>query len=257
MDRSSVYLRRSTAEGYEEDRFGGTFGRYLREMEIETYLGMVDGVSGQILDVGVGTGKLSLALLKNTRKVISVDASPEMLRVAKVRAKEQGLRLESTVCDALSLCFPDKRFDCVVSSRVLMHLSDWEKGVSEICRASKGAVILDFPPRMGFAGLGSLLKRCKSLIRPRTTTYNALSVRGVVRTIEKHGFTVVAVERQFLLPVALHRWINRPALSQKLESVCMALGLVRLFGGPVTLKAVDPSYRRYHGKEDGLAIRDV
>jgi SAM-dependent methyltransferase len=50
----------------------------------------LDG-SGTLLDLGCGTGQLTLPFSEYFEKVIAVDADPEMLRVAKEKAKNQGI----------------------------------------------------------------------------------------------------------------------------------------------------------------------
>lgn len=249
MDKKSIYHQRWYAEEYDEDRFSGAFGRYLHNQEVDTFLSMIDGLHGRVLDVGTGSGKLSLPLMRQSRQVISIDSSSEMIRIAKSKARKQGMMLRPVVCDAHHLCFRDKTFGCLISSRVLMHLGDWEKGLSEFCRVAK-VVVLDFPPVQGFSGLDSLFKRWKSLAVVGTQTYKVFLISSVTRELQRHDFRIVELKRHFFLPIAFHRWLNRPGLSLRIEQLCRLLGLTRLFGAPVTVKAIKNGYTRRQGKSD-------
>jgi len=245
MDNKSIYREKWCAEGYDADRFGGSFGRYLQDQEIETFSSAIQGFDQMVLDVGTGTGKLSIPLARRSREIISVDSSIEMLTIARNKAEEQATSLRLAVCDVHALSFKDNTFDGVVCSRVLMHLSDWREGLSELCRVTQGVVVLDFPPLLSFAGLDSMFKRSKRLIAKRTQAYRAFSTRRVMKELKRNNFRIVLLKKQFFLPVVLHRMLNHPRLSLQIENICANLGLVWLFGAPVTVKAIKNSARDY------------
>jgi len=249
MDKRSIYHQRWYAKEYDEDRFGEAFGRYLHDQEVETFLSMIDGPRGRVLDVGTGTGKLSLPLMLQSRRVISVDLSSEMLRITRSKAEKQGMILRSAICDVHNLCFRDNTFECAISSRVLMHLGDWKKGLSELCRVAQ-VVVVDFPPLQGFSGLDSLFKRFISRFSTGTQKYRAFYIRSIIRELLRHNFLIVELKRHFFLPIAFHRWLNRPNLSLRIEQICRLLGLTKLFGAPVTVKAIKNGYMKPQRKND-------
>lgn len=238
MSERSPYLQRPVAEWYDQDRFGAEFGTFLQKTEIETFSSMLDGHRGSVLDVGAGTGKLSIPLRRQARSVMSVDGSKEMLRIAVSKAAAEGLTLRLAICDAGRLCFKNGSFDSVVCSRVLMHLSDWREVLTELCRVARRAVVVDFPPWRSFAGVDASMRRLLSLLGWRGRRYNAFWIRSVARELERSGFEIVAVEKRFFLPTAFHRWLNRPGMSVRIERLCRAVGLLRSAGAPVTIKAV-------------------
>jgi hypothetical protein len=49
---------------------------------------------------------------------------------------------------------------------------------------------------------------------------------------------VTAVHRRFVLPVSLHRWMNRPELTKRMEAILAGVGFTRWFGNPITVRAV-------------------
>jgi ubiquinone/menaquinone biosynthesis C-methylase UbiE len=233
----TIYHEKWYASTYDRDRFGEAFGGYLEQEEIVEYLSLVDGHKGKILDVGTGTGKLSMPFVVKGREVISSDLSMEMLEIAKLKGSKKGVQLKGVICDAQDLCFENGAFECVICSRVLMHLRNWKKGLSELCRVAN-VVVLDFPPMSGFSGLDSLIKRSFGRFIKRIRKYRVLRVGSVKTELERHGFYVVALKKRFFLPIAFHRGLNNPLLSSKMERIFAKLGLISIMGAPVTIKAV-------------------
>jgi len=235
---SPDYRDRETAEGYEADRFGGRFGEYLRDHEVELFLCHLEGCDGPVLDLGSGTGKISLPLLERNRSVISADISLEMLSVARRACQKRDLRLRPVVIDAQQLCFRDRAFTAVASSRTLMHVADWQRCLGEVCRVTRERIIVDFPARLSVASIDSSARRLGARLGRPARTYKTLATHELAREIQRLGFTAIVVEKQFLLPIAFHRKLDRVHTTLRLEQFCRRLGLTRLFGSPVTLVAV-------------------
>jgi ubiquinone/menaquinone biosynthesis C-methylase UbiE len=77
------------------------------------------------LEIGCGTGALARQLAKRCQRVIALDLSPEMIRVA--RARSSGVdHLEFQLADATSWNFPQSHFDFVCSIATLHHLDQRE-----------------------------------------------------------------------------------------------------------------------------------
>ena len=89
----------------------------------------------RILDVGVGTG-LALPLYRPDSWVVGIDASPEMLRRARKRAKKKGLAHIGGLLemDAMSMAFADRSFDAVVAMHVASVVPDPMKLINEMKR---------------------------------------------------------------------------------------------------------------------------
>jgi len=137
MIKYSLYKNEDVIQEYDKDRYGGPFGQHLENLEVETFLSMIDPTSQTILDLGAGTGKLSIPLILKSKKVLSADSSVHMLKIAKLKSHKLNIEMKAVISDAHCLSFRDRTFDCVVSSRLLMHLIDWKKGIKELCRISK------------------------------------------------------------------------------------------------------------------------
>ncbi len=80
-----------------------------------------------VLDIGCGTGALSLAAVRRVGaggRVCGIDASPQMIRRAAKKAAKAGLHAEFRVAPAEALPFQDKTFDVVLSTLMLHHLPE-------------------------------------------------------------------------------------------------------------------------------------
>ncbi|HXY80832.1 MAG TPA: methyltransferase domain-containing protein [Gaiellaceae bacterium] len=88
------------------------------------------------LDVGTGAGALALALAPLVREVVGVDRVPELLALARERAR--GLAGVTFVeGDAESLPFEDGSFDLVGTLRTLHHVPRPELVVAELVRVTR------------------------------------------------------------------------------------------------------------------------
>jgi len=238
MSTKYIYKNKEYVQKYDNKKYGGNFGEYLKNKEINTFMSMIDSDCERILDIGSGTGKLSIFMNHTSNQVVSLDNSHQMLKFAKNKANKAGTVYLPVVCDAYFICFGDRVFDCVVASRVLMHFSDWEKALSEICRVSDKVVIFDFMVLLSFAGIDSFFKKFKKLMVRSTETYRTFLIRNVVSELKKNNFKVVQKRKRYFLPHALHRLINNPSLSERIEEIFMHTGIINQFGSPATIKAV-------------------
>ena len=125
--------------------------------------------SGQrILDLGCGTGTLSIMTKKAhpDSEVIGLDGDPQVLEIARRKAKETGASIQFDEGMAYQLPYPDGSFDRVLSSMVFHHLAtqDKERTLAEIYRVLKpdGELHLaDFGEPQGFyaRSVSSLMRR--------------------------------------------------------------------------------------------------
>ncbi len=238
MARSSRYHQADYAADYDRDRFGGGFGSGMEQDEVALYLRLLAGCPGPVLDAGCGTGKISLPLLASGLRVVSADFSPEMLDQARAKAGAAGLNMCGLLADIQALAFKDRAFTACVSSRALMHVPDWRRGLGELCRVTGDILTLDIPPTWSSSGLDALRRRLEDRRPGRSGhPYRTFTAREVTRELERHGFEILESHRAFFLPVAFHRRLERPALSRRLERMFSAVGLTRLLGAPLTLKA--------------------
>lgn len=94
---------------------------------------LLGGVSGKILEIGVGTGANFPHYPPNVQ-LFGIDLSPEMLHHAQVRAGAVGLNAYLNVMDAAKLTFPDDVFDTVISTLTLCSVEDSQRVLGEMAR---------------------------------------------------------------------------------------------------------------------------
>jgi SAM-dependent methyltransferase len=160
-----------------------------------------------------------------------------MLAVAHKRAADEGADIRFLVGDAQTLDFRDRTFDVVVSLRLVMHAPDWRACVAELCRVADRLVILDYPSRRSVARFQSTTRSILHSLGVRTEPYRVLSHRDVVEALDRSGFRVRSVHRQFVLPIAFHKLMRSRRLTVAIEGLLDRAGLLKIFGSPVTLVA--------------------
>jgi len=221
---------------FDRARFSGPIGRLLADSQealIARFLAPLDGVT--VLDVGTGTGRAAIALARRGATVTGVDASAEMLAVARRRAAEADVQVTFTQGDAHRLQIPNQAFDAVVCLRVLMHTPDWRQSLGEMCRVARHRVVIDYPALASAAALQSLWRRATHAAGARVEAYRVFSGHEVRTVFEAQGFRVASSHKQFVLPIAVHKRINSEAATRRIERLLARAGFNRLLGSPVTL----------------------
>jgi SAM-dependent methyltransferase len=103
---------------------------------------------GVVVDVGCGTGRALPALRAAVGPhgiVIGLDLTPQMLTVARQRARDCGAAL--LLADASRLPFADASVDAVFAAGLITHLPDPDAGLRELARVTRpgGRLVLFHP----------------------------------------------------------------------------------------------------------------
>ena len=119
------------------DRAAGYYDRTrgLSEQTLGRLIPMVAAelaAAERVLEVGVGTGRIALPLLREGVNVVGVDISSEML--VRLRMNAGGLQPPLALADALHLPFPEHTFGGAVAAHVLHLVPRWTTAVDEIMR---------------------------------------------------------------------------------------------------------------------------
>ena len=98
-----------------------------------------------VADFGCGTGVLSVSIARWARSVVAIDQNREALAEARARAKREGVRNVTFLCEDLHhLSLPAGRTGLVVLSQSLHHVEDPKAVLAEAARilAPRGRVVV-------------------------------------------------------------------------------------------------------------------
>lgn len=233
----TTYADPETARTFDA-RFAGPIGDLIASTQARVLANLIGAIRHRvILDVGAGTGRAALLLARGGAKVTAVDASSEMLAVARRRATEEGAAIRFLVGDAHALDFPDRSFDVALSLRVIMHTPKWRQCIAELCRVAERLVIVDYPSAHSFAALESIARRGAHALGLKTEPYRVFTDRTIAAAFASQGFQIRSVHRQFVLPIAFHKAIGSRRFTIAVEGFLERVGLLGFFGSPITLVA--------------------
>src|SRR5919109_4013867 len=118
------------------DRYEALISREDYQGNIPRAIDVIINVDGlDVLDLGAGTGRLTLMLAPRAKSIRAFDASAEMLRVCRERLAKSGLsNWQVDVADHRQLPVPDHSADLVVSGWSVSYLAVWnqENGEAEL-----------------------------------------------------------------------------------------------------------------------------
>ena len=234
----AAYADPVMAASFDAKRFGGPIGRILlddQERVLAQFLGDVSGK--RILDLGTGTGRAAMALAKRGALVTGIDASSEMLGVARTRSRDAGLAIDFAEGDAHALAFADASFESAVCLRLLMHVPDWRRALSELCRVTRQRIVFDYPALGSTASLQAAWRRVAAQVGQPVEAYRVFRTSAVAHELARHGFRITATHKQFVLPIAVHKLVGSAAFTRGLENALARAGVQRLAGSPVTIAA--------------------
>lgn len=180
------------------------------------------------LDIGCGSGILTLELLKKGKRTISLDATLRSLKVTGEVARRNRYSAETILADAQYLPFRESCFDLSIALSVIEHLPDDMMGFREAVRVTKpkGKAIFSFPSRHSpvfslygfFFNPVTLLERLVSWelpqILPKRTEFVYLGELFLTR------------DRAFFSDVSIHRSYDHKAVRNALTNLGLVVELV-------------------------------
>lgn len=220
-------------------RFNGEQGAWLLSVQAqllrEALSRVREGERLRVLDVGGGHLQIARAFqgeIEAGALEFSIVGSDESTK-AQWENSELKERISFSISDLFSTKYAEGEFDVVFCIRLLTHCAEWRRLVTELCRISKRAVIIDYPPLLSSNILYPLLFPIKKLIEKDTRTFSLFMHRELDEAFTSHGFSRVYRKGQFLWPMVVHRSLKCVPCSEALERIGELAGLRGMCGNPV------------------------
>lgn len=160
----------------------------------------------RVVDVGAGTGLLTLAAAPQVAHVTAIDISATMCAALRARiASSQLANVDVRIADAIDLPLTDESYDVVVSNYCLHHLANDQKrlALSEIARVLRpgGRVVIG---DMMFE-IGVRSARDRSVLGKFIRSQLRRGPAGIVRLARNTGRLLVSCSEH---PASVEWWAN-------------------------------------------------
>ena len=93
--------------------------------------------SGDVLEIGLGTGLNLPCYPDRVRRLTAIDPNPGMHRRAQALVEQSGFEVDKRIAGGEALPFDAGRFDCVVSTFTLCSIPEVDRAMAEIYRVLK------------------------------------------------------------------------------------------------------------------------
>ncbi len=152
------YQVETVADTYDEKRFRSLKGRLTDQLEKARVLRALEraNVSGPILDIPCGTGRMTELLLARGLEVTAADISEAMMRHAKAKTAQYGSKVRFVKADIEDLSqFPDEAFELILTLRLLHHIPPrlHMKVLDQLHRKTRRWVIMTFSNKYTFQNM--------------------------------------------------------------------------------------------------------
>jgi SAM-dependent methyltransferase len=111
-------------------------GAYAEDLPLWRDLATIHG--GPVLDVGAGTGRVTLQLAARGHEVVALDRSADL--IAALRDRATGLAVETVVADAREFEVAGRRFGLILVPMQTVQLFDGPNGRARFLRCARAAL---------------------------------------------------------------------------------------------------------------------
>jgi ubiquinone/menaquinone biosynthesis C-methylase UbiE len=169
---------------------------------------LLRGLSGDVLEVGAGTGANLPHYPRSIRRLVLTEPDPHMRKRLERKLAEDGEPNGEVADGSLDgLPFPDATFDAVVATLVLCSVGDPARALREVRRVLKPDGRFVFIEHVA-GGAGSSLSRWQGRLEPiwKRLAGNCHLTRRTEEALHAAGFTLETIERD-AIPKALP-WVS-------------------------------------------------
>lgn len=164
--------------------------------------GPIDGCD--VVDLGCGSGQLTLRLASQARSVLAVDFSADMLNLLRARAADVGIsNIETTRSSLQALDLPARSVDVIVTNYALHHLRHREKAAL-LFRAARwlrpGGRIVIGDMMFGLAGDAE----SRRIIAKKVSSIARRGPAGLWR-VAKNGWRILVARQECPAPMGMWR----------------------------------------------------
>ena len=151
--------------------------KYIKENIIDQFKmkNKAKPLSGiNILDIGCGGGLLSEPMNRLGANITGIDASIKNIKIAKIHAKKNGLKI-NYICSSPEKLKNSKKFDVILNMEIVEHVED----------------------------ISFFLKSCSKLLKKNGLMF----VATINKTLKSYVFAIVGAEYVLRwLPIGTHEW---------------------------------------------------
>ena len=144
----------------------------IRQFKIKNRNKPLSGIN--ILDIGCGGGLLSEPMCRLGANITGIDASVKNIKIAKLHAKKNGLKIDY-ICSSPEKLKITKKFDVILNMEIVEHVED----------------------------ISFFLKSCSKLLKKNGLMF----VATINKTLKSYVFAIVGAEYVLRwLPIGTHEW---------------------------------------------------
>jgi ubiquinone/menaquinone biosynthesis C-methylase UbiE len=197
--RQTVDFYETDSTVYDRSRFQDKRGLQLDSVQqaiVNELCG--DFKSKKVLELAVGTGRFTKAMVGRDADLVGVDSSISMLRITRKKCSTAAVARNPSLirADATNLPFRENVFDYVVCINALNHMPKYTDSIAESSRVlkSNGYFVFNFPRVASLLLPIALLVniRSKSIVRPVFSKWYTL--KQVFNTLSQNRLNIETIK---------------------------------------------------------------
>ena len=124
--------------------------------------------ASQVLEIGIGTGRIALPLLRRGFPIIGIDLAMPMMEELQTKIGGNDSRVMLAQADANEVPFADATFDCVYAVHVYHLVANWQHALRDALRVVKprGTLLISYHYRRPHSPNRRLRDKLSELIEP-------------------------------------------------------------------------------------------